>query len=241
VPLVSVITPTQRHNADWIGATYEALRTQGLPAGWEWEWLVQEDGEQPGVGPLLADDPRVRYEALGVQAGPSATRNAALVRARGDLVGGMDHDDTYLPGGLAALVDPLADDPGLGWSCGRCTWLLPDGGTWVKDDVLPPGRVEPGVIGACYRDTGDWPFPAAFAVYRRQPLLAGGGWPAIARSEDAALLAAFAHDHAGVWVDRLVACYRRWDKQKTVQPTDIAIRDHVERAILARDAALRAG
>jgi glycosyltransferase involved in cell wall biosynthesis len=242
VPLVSIITPTQVHNAVHIGALWQSIEGQELPSGWEWEWVVQEDGREPGVRALLPDDPRVHYEALGVQIGGAATRNTAVARARGDLVAGMDHDDLYEPGGLGALVEPLADDPEVAWSCGRMRWLNPDGGTWVKPDVYPPGVVAPGSIAETYVRTDDFPFPASITVYRRQHLVAHGGWPAVARSTDAVLLAAFATRWAGVWVDRVVATYRRWPQQHTVQSADIAIRDlpHVRGAIAQRLAAERA-
>jgi hypothetical protein len=35
----------------------ESVRQQELPPGWELEWLVQEDGEEP----RLADDPAVNW------------------------------------------------------------------------------------------------------------------------------------------------------------------------------------
>jgi glycosyltransferase involved in cell wall biosynthesis len=242
VPLVSVITPTQAHNADHIVALWHSLESQRLAPGWEWEWLVQEDGTQPSVRELLPEDPRIRYDALGVQIGGAATRNAALGRASGDVVSGMDHDDWYEPSGLGALVGPLADDRELIWSCGRMRWQNQDGGTWVKPDVFPPGRIEPGVIATTFVETNDFPFPAAIVTYRRTHLLAHGGWPAVARSADAVLLAAFSTRWPGTWVDRVVATYRRWPAQRTVQPADIAIRDlpHVRGTIAQRLAAERA-
>ena len=146
MPLVSIITPTQVRNAEHIGELWRSLEEQVLPAGWEWEWVVQEDGERPGVRDLLPDDPRIRYDALGVQIGGAATRNTAVARARGELVAGMDHDDFYAPGGVGALVEPLAGDPSVAWACGRMRWVNPDGGSWVKPDVYPTGRVEAGVV-----------------------------------------------------------------------------------------------
>ncbi|HZZ45417.1 MAG TPA: glycosyltransferase [Pseudonocardia sp.] len=242
MPLVSVVTPTQAHNADHIVALWHSLESQPLPAGWEWEWLVQEDGPRPGVRELLPDDPRIRYDALGVQIGGAATRNAALARARGELVSGMDHDDWYEPDGLGALMGPLVGDPSVAWSCGRMRWQNPDGGTWVKPDVFPPGRIAPGVIAGTFVETNDFPFPAAIVTYRRTHLLAHGGWPAVARSTDAVLLAAFSTRWPGSWVDRVVATYRRWPAQHTVQPADIAIRDlpHVRGTIAQRLAAEQA-
>lgn len=179
VPLISVVTPTQAHNADHIGVVWTSLAAQALPAAWELEWLVQEDGAEPGVADLLPPDPRIRYDALGVQVGSPRTRNHALARARGEVVAGMDHDDWYEPGGLEALLAPLVSHPA--------------------------------------------------------ELVAHGGWPAVVRSTDAILLAAFGDVHDGWWVDRAVAAYRRWPAQKTVQPQEWAIRDlpHV-RGIIAQ-------
>jgi len=236
VPLLSVVTPTQAHNADHIGQLWRSLDGQVLPPGWDWEWLVQEDGPRPGVRELLPDDPRIRYDALGVQLGGAATRNVAVARAAGDLVAGMDHDDWYEPGGLAELVRPLAEDPLLAWSCGQTRWENPDGGRWVKPDVFPAGRIEPGVIAETFVRTNDFPFPASITTYRRAHLLAHGGWPAVARSTDAILLAAFSTRWPGAWVDRVVATYRRWPAQHTVQAQDIAIRDlpHVRGVIAQR-------
>ncbi|MBB4908517.1 glycosyltransferase family 2 protein [Actinophytocola algeriensis] len=241
MPLVSIITPTQAHNADFIGELWLSLEGQALPPGWEFEWLVQEDGVAPAVLDRLPDDPRVRYEALGVQIGGAATRNTAVARAAGDLVAGMDHDDFYEPGGLAALVSPFAS-PEVAWSCARMRWMNPDGATWVKPDVFPAGLVPTGVIAETFVRTDDFPFPASIVTYRRQHLLAHGGWPAVARSTDAVLLAAFSSRWAGVWVAQVAATYRRWPRQHTVQSADIAIRDvpHVRGAIAQRLAAERA-
>lgn len=225
MPLISIITPTQAHNADHLEAVWASVADQDLPAGWSLEWLVQEDGVDPVLGDRLPDDDRIRYDALGVQIGSPATRNHALARGRGDIVAGMDHDDWYEPGGLAALLRPLIDHSDVGWSCGRCTWVMPDGSTWTKDDVLPPGRVVARTVTDHFLATDDFPFPAAMTAFRRRQLLAHGGWPAVARSTDAVLLAAFSDLHDGWWVDRPVAAYRRWPSQKTVQPQDWAIRD----------------
>lgn len=225
MPLVSIITPTQAVNATHIWAVWESLVCQNLSEGWEFEWVVQEDGDEPGVRGLLPEDERVRFDALGVQIGSPATRNHALARARGQVVAGIDHDDHYLEGGLAALLAPLIAERGVTWSCGRCRLQMDSGGTWTKDDVLPVGRVAARTVTDWYLATNDFPFPAAFTAFRRSELVAHGGWPAVARSTDAILLAAFSDDYEGWWVDQTVAVYRRWSAQKTVQPQDFAIRD----------------
>lgn len=125
---------------------------------------------------------------------------------------------------------------------------MEDGSTWTKDDVLPAGRVPARAVTDHFLATDDFPFPAAFAAFRRTHLVAHGGWPAVARSTDAILLAALSDTWDGWWVETEVAVYRRWRAQKTVQPQDWAIRDlpHVRgliaqqrraRDLLAQDAA----
>ncbi|MGI9017066.1 MAG: glycosyltransferase family 2 protein [Euzebya sp.] len=243
MPLISIITPTQAHNADHIATVWDCLVGQTLPAGWEFEWLVQEDGSSRTVRDLLPRDDRVCHDALGIQIGSAACRNHALARAKGDIIAGMDHDDFYEPGGLARLLQPLIDRAGarhhIDWSCGRSQLLMEDGTTWTKEDVLPPGLVEARSVTDHYLATNDFPFPAAFTAFRRQQLIAHGGWPAVARSADAILLASFSDEHHGWWVADTVAVYRRWARQKTVQPGDFAIRDlpHVRGMIGQRRAA----
>lgn len=236
MPLVSVLTATHAPNAAFIGELWTSLVAQPMPSGWEWEWVVQEDGPDPGVGERLHADPRIRYDALRVQLGGPATRNAALARCRGDVVAGIDHDDRYVHGGLADLVEALVDHPPAAWSCGRSRLLLEDGGSWVRDDVLAPGLVERGVVARRFIATDDFPFPAGFTTYRRDALVAHGGWPAVARSADAVLVAALSCRWEGVWLPRVVAEYRRWPRQGSVQPGDLAIRDlpHVRGVIRQR-------
>lgn len=225
MPLLTVLTPTQAHNADHIGALWDSLLAQRLPSGWEWEWVVQEDGVTPGVAERLPADPRVRHDALGVQGGDAVTRNHGLARARGDLVAGIDHDDYYLPGGLAALMRPLLDTPDVAYAIGPCRLDLPDGGTWMREEVFESGRIPRRAVADHFLAHNDFPFVAGFTVYRRDVLVASGGWPAVARSSDAVLVASIADAHDGWWVSSPVAAYRRWDAQKTVQPADLAIRD----------------
>jgi hypothetical protein len=153
----------------------------------------------------------------------------------------MDHDDRFTPGGLRRLLEALGAHPDAAWACGRCVWLQPDGvHTWRKPDVLTPGRKPPGAIAAWFAATGDWPFPSAFTAYRREAVREAGGWPDLARSDDAALLLAVDARHAGVWVAADVACYRRWAQQKTVQPADWAERAAVRAELAARARAVLA-
>lgn len=242
MPLLSVLTPTQAHNAEHLLDVWDSTARQPLPAGWELEWLVQEDGAIPAVRGLLPDDPRIRLDAVGAQLGPSATRTLALERARGDVVVGIDHDDTWHGDGLAVLVGLLDGHADAGWACGNFRFVLEDGGEWRKPPVFDDGVLPAGTITDHFLATGDFPFAAAFTAYRRRLLQAHGGWPAVPRSEDAVLLAAFSDHHDGVWTTEVVADYRRWPQQRTQQEDRRALRDgdHVLRLVRMRRDAERA-
>jgi glycosyltransferase involved in cell wall biosynthesis len=81
--VVSVITPVSTEAASYLPKAYESLVAQELPDGWDWEWLLQEDGETGSVQRLVPEnDLRIR-PGMGRHGGPSVARNLALARARG--------------------------------------------------------------------------------------------------------------------------------------------------------------
>lgn len=120
-----------------------------------------------------------------------------------------------------------------------CRLEMDDGGTWMREPVFDEGAVPQRAVTDHFLAHDDWPFPAGFALYRRTELVALGGWPAVPRSGDASLLAAYSDRWPGWWVARTVAVYRRWPAQRSVQPQDFAIRDlpHVRGMIGQRRAA----
>lgn len=59
---VAVVTAVHGPSARFLPAAYGSLREQRLPGGWEWHWLIQEDGESDDVAPYVPDDPRVSFE-----------------------------------------------------------------------------------------------------------------------------------------------------------------------------------
>src|SRR6266540_6125446 len=66
MPLLSIVTaalaPTQAH-LDFLLEAYESLTQQVDLGGWEWEWLIQEDGERPRLRAHLPADARISYGA----------------------------------------------------------------------------------------------------------------------------------------------------------------------------------
>ncbi len=56
---LSVVTAVKADRSDHLLALYESLKTQVLPPGWDWRWVLQEDGETGQPLAMLPDDPRI--------------------------------------------------------------------------------------------------------------------------------------------------------------------------------------
>src|SRR4051794_33791941 len=95
--VISVITPVYLPSADHIQAAYDSLATQEMPHGWDWEWLVQEDGESGTLTDILPANSRISLGS-GRHGGPGVARNLALARATGSLVKVLDADDILCSG-----------------------------------------------------------------------------------------------------------------------------------------------
>jgi glycosyltransferase involved in cell wall biosynthesis len=94
--LVSVVTAVHEASVGFLRAAYESLAAQALPPGWDWQWLVQEDGASAGARRVLPRDDRISV-ATGRPFGPGVARTCALARADGELVKVLDADDLLTP------------------------------------------------------------------------------------------------------------------------------------------------
>ena len=64
---------------------YQSLAAQEMPTGWDWQWLVQEDGTTGAASDHVPDDSRISV-GTGRPLGQGIARTYALSRARGELV-----------------------------------------------------------------------------------------------------------------------------------------------------------
>jgi glycosyltransferase involved in cell wall biosynthesis len=81
--LVSVITPVHWPSVGYLAGAYESLAKQEMPDGWDWQWLVQEDGQDGLLVDQLPDmDPRISAGS-GRSGGPGVARTLGLARAEG--------------------------------------------------------------------------------------------------------------------------------------------------------------
>lgn len=215
---ISVITPVHAPSIPYLADAYESLRSQELPAGWTWEWLVQEDGRTGKVAASLPDDPRV-LNGTGKPGGPATARNMAMARSGGDLLRVLDADDQLTPGALAREIEILASRPDVGWTTCSVLDLMPDGSTIGWQHADPPGGTLPqGDVLSYFRSNGyRLPVHPATLCIRRNLALALGGWMALPGGEDTGLLIAASVVADGYFIAEPGLRYRKHPDQITAQ------------------------
>lgn len=227
--LISVITPVHTPSLAYLPEAYASLAGQKMPDGWDWQWLVQEDGQDDILSGLFADDPRVSV-GTGRRGGPGVARTLALARADGHLIKVLDADDQLTPGTLARDIAAMEEQPHIGWATSRVLDLMPDGTTIGFPSDPPPGLVRRGEVLAFWKSNNyrAQVHPATLCI-RRDLLLALGGWMALPASEDTGLLVAASTVTDGWFTAEPGLLYRKWPGQVTSQPAHHEPTEHTAR------------
>jgi glycosyltransferase involved in cell wall biosynthesis len=217
MPLISVLTPVHAERAEFLAEAGESLAGQDLPAGWELEWLVQQDGPTSMPAVVAQRFPFARYQANDESLGVNTARNVALSRARGSLVHVLDSDDLLLPHALRTAVEAFGAHPRIHWVSGQADDLLPDSSRLSFLPLLEPGVIEPGVLTQLVLDGGRPAAPCAGLTARTDTVRAFGGWVATPRGGDLALVVALAETTPGFLPPDVTWLYRRHPDQITGQ------------------------
>jgi glycosyltransferase involved in cell wall biosynthesis len=236
---VAVLTAVHRPRPAWLLELHESIRAQHGPA---WRWAVQLDGEDVALPAEIVEDERVEVAANGRRLGAAATRNLALARVDEPFVQNVDHDDLLLPGALAAGVEALEAEPDAALAFGRTVHLEPDGRRthpWRDRVAFPVGRIEAGAIPSFWLEHGRDGMPMSPVIWRRDRLVAIGGWPALPALYDPAAVMAAAELWPAVHVDADVQLYRLHDEQTTGSAWFEVRREADERFVRARIESLR--
>jgi glycosyltransferase involved in cell wall biosynthesis len=239
--ILSIITPVYAPKAEYLAETYKSLEAQALPPGWQWEWLVQQDGPDGTLDDLLPVDERISVRVSSRWGGQALARNLALARASGSLVKVLDADDVLTEGSLRRDIAIFAQRPEISYTISRVLNFQPDGST-----TRFPANPEPGPIPTAsllpYWQRHDEPqvHPASLCV-RADILAALGGWMAVSSSEDTGLLLALNAISTGYFIGEPGLLYRVWPGQTTASRTGDAERRAVLRLIGARAEALLDG
>lgn len=167
--LVSIIIPT--YNRSYcICPAIDSVLTQTHT---NVEVIVVDDGSTDGTEALIAErygaDPRVVYHQQ-TNAGVSAARNAGIALARGEFIGLLDSDDSFMPWKLELQLAAFERHPDIGMVWTDMSAVSPDGhitdarylrvmySTWSRfsNETLFPGS-EPlaDVAPALAQQTGD--------------------------------------------------------------------------------------
>ncbi|MDR8413127.1 glycosyltransferase [Nonomuraea sp. 3-1Str] len=215
MPLLSIVTPSHQPVREQLLEAYESVRSQKLPADWEVEWVIQEDGDTGAVRDILPGDPMVKF-ATGRRGGVALTRSIALARAGGELVRNLDQDDVLTPGALARDIDVLSSDPLVQWTTSPALDLMPDGSTVGFDTDPAPGRIEPGFVLEHWR-AHDYRLPVhpTTICIRRELAVALGGWMGVPGSDDTGLLVPASVVSYGYFHSEVGLLYRKWPGQET--------------------------
>ncbi|MFG2845807.1 glycosyltransferase family 2 protein [Kitasatospora sp. NPDC048296] len=239
---IIIVTAVHPPSALFLPDAYKSLCEQELPEGWDWLWLIQEDGKSDQVAPYVPDDVRISFRQ-GRPGGAGMARTMALARAEGEYVKVLDADDMLAPGALARDIAALTSNPEIGWTTSRVLDLLPDGSFVGFDQDPPAGPIEHGAVLDHWKahDYRAQVHPATLCM-RRDLLIALGGWMALPASEDTGLLLALSAVSRGWFTAEVGLHYRKWPGQVTSQAAHV---DSVERearmAVIEARAELLAG
>ncbi len=239
MPLMSVLTAAHGDRVDFLVEAGESLAAQELPAGWELEWVVQEDAANSVLGDAVGHFDFVRHSANGEQLGAAATRNLALARVEGEFVHVLDSDDLMLPRGLAVAIEAFRQRPWIHWVCGQADDLMPDGTRVPVSAMLPPGVIEPGVVSDHLTAYELPPVHPAGLTLRTTTTRAVGGWAGIPRAEDNSLLIAVTELSFGYLTPEVTWLYRKHDGQVTTTASYTELVPASLQVVRQRIAALR--
>jgi glycosyltransferase involved in cell wall biosynthesis len=178
MPTLSVVMPNYNH-ARYLESALRAHLGQSHPP---FEVIVVDDASTDGsvaiVERLATEHPRLRLIQLARNGGVNAAINRGLSEARGDCVCFSAADDIVTGEFAARSLETLARYPGAAFCFSDCAELVGDTGTvrpiplYLSDRpcLLPPARM----LQLFKRLWGT--FLPGFVVYRRQALLAAGGF-----------------------------------------------------------------
>lgn len=140
-PLVSVVTPSY-NQARYIRETIASVLGQDYP---NLEYWVIDGGSTDGTQAILREheaDPRFNWLSEPDR-GQADAVNKGWRRCRGELLGWVNSDDTYLPGSLRARVAFLIGHPAVDAVYGDAQWVSASGepiGT-LRGRPLEPGSM----------------------------------------------------------------------------------------------------
>lgn len=122
MPSISVITPSRNSGEFLEDAILSVARQEGVVV----EHVVQDSLSSDNTLAILRQYPSVRWQWES-DCGQSDAINRGFLRSSGDLVGWLNADDYYLPGGLSAIALAAAEHPEADVFHGDCVFVNGEG------------------------------------------------------------------------------------------------------------------
>lgn len=239
MPTITVVTAVLPGRHEHLPATHQSLTEQQLPSGWDWQWIVQEDGDTGIPAESLPSDDRIEY-STGRWSRAATARTLGLGRASGELIRALDADDLLPHGALARDIDALLTHP-IAWCVSPTLDLNGDGSMSPGPRDPLPGPLPSGVLADGERDDLLQVVGTTMCAYT-DLVRALGGWQALPGIEDVALLLAAEAVSDGWMLAQPGLLYRKWPRSSTqeVGHTDGDEQTARRKVVLDRVSALRA-
>lgn len=242
-PTISIVTPTHNRGATYLPLAIASVRALRLSCAWE--HVIVDDGsddETPAyLAALAARDPRfviVRHEqACGV----AAARNSAAHAARGEFLVDLDDDDLLAVDGVEQRLAYLRAHPQF-WAAHANAAKIDEAGRYlIGEDVRNFFCPDRATCARHFYESTMIP-NASTAIYRREALLALGGWDETLRCCEDYDLWLRSLDRYGPpgFVDTIVTLYRKKTHGLGVDSIRSGVHEQNQRLLKARWAHLLA-
>jgi len=242
-PTISIVTPT--HNRCDTFLPLAIASVQALRLSYAWEHVIVDDGSDDDtaayLATLAANDPRVVVVHHAEPRGVAAARNSAARAARGAFLIDLDDDDLLTVDGVEQRLAYLHAQPGF-WAAHANAAKIDEAGQYlIGEDVRNFFCADRAACARHFYESTMIP-NASTAIYRREALLALGGWDETLRCcEDYDLwLRSLERYGPPGFVDTIVTLYRKKTHSLGIDSIRSGVHEGNQRLLKARWAHLLA-